>query len=317
MILDPDLLRTFLAFADSGSLSRAAAAVGRSPSAVTTQMQRLEELIGEPLFAARGRGRALTASGEELVGHARHILAVHRDAWMRLKGARADGRVALGCTQDFADSALPDLLRAFARTHPRVRIELRVGRSHELASAFDAGEIDILVAMRLAPAPDEVAVLREPMVWLAAAAGLVDAAEAIPLALLDPPCGFRTTALAALDAARRPYRIAATSPSLAGIRAAVRSGLAVTPRTWRMAEAGVGIAPHGLGLPDLPAAEFTLRLRADATAPAAELVALLAEGLRTRRGGVDGVAQPRRARPVPQPKRVRGAAASPRPRRQK
>src|SRR3954470_3962108 len=109
--IDPDLLRTFLAFVDGGSLAKAAATIGRSPSAVTSQMQRLEEIVGEPLLAAQGRGRGLTLAGEELVGHARRILAVHREAWLALKGARADGRIAIGTTQDFADIGLPDLLR--------------------------------------------------------------------------------------------------------------------------------------------------------------------------------------------------------------
>ena len=90
--IDPDLLRTFLAFVDSGSLARASSVVGRSPSAVTAQMQRLEEVIGEPLLSRQGRGRELTAAGEDLVGHARRILAAHRDAWLSLKGARAEGR---------------------------------------------------------------------------------------------------------------------------------------------------------------------------------------------------------------------------------
>src|SRR5262245_17236100 len=122
--LDPDLLRTFLAFVDGGSLARAASIVGRSPSAVTAQMQRREEAAGTALLAPTGRGRALTPAGEELVGHARRILAVHRDAWLSLKGARAEGNVALGATQDFADSVLPSLLRRFARSHSRVRLDL-------------------------------------------------------------------------------------------------------------------------------------------------------------------------------------------------
>src|ERR1700733_3452263 len=148
-LFDPDLMRTFLAFADTGSLARAASAVGRSPSAVTAQMQRLEEVIGGPLLAAAGRGRALTPAGEELVGHARRILAAHRDAWLSMNGTRTDGRTRLGCTQDFADSSLPDLLRAFVHSHPRVRVDLRVGRSNELTLAYDQGDIDILLVMRL------------------------------------------------------------------------------------------------------------------------------------------------------------------------
>ncbi|WP_352462902.1 LysR substrate-binding domain-containing protein [Mesorhizobium sp. M0062] len=164
--LDPDLLKTFLAFVDGGSLAQAASAVGRSPSAVTAQMQRLEEIVGEPLLVAQGRGRGLTPAGEDLVGHARRILAVHSEAWLALKGARAAGRVAIGTTQDFADSGLPELLRAFATSHPRVRVELRVGRSAELGEALQAGQLDLAIVMRKTPANDEVGLFSEPMLWL-------------------------------------------------------------------------------------------------------------------------------------------------------
>jgi DNA-binding transcriptional LysR family regulator len=279
MNLDPELLRTFLAFTDGGSLARAAEAVGRTPSAVTAQMQRLEALVGEPLLAPAGRGRALTPTGEEMVGHARRILAAHRDAWLSLKGAKADGRVALGSTQDFSDSALSDLLRVFARSHPRVRLDLRIGRTQELTAAFEQGSIDILIAMRQAATTHEIAVLRDQMLWLGAAQGLINLDEEVPLALLDPPCGFRSAAIAALDAAGRRYRIAATSPSLSGLFAAVRSGIALTPRTRRSIDANITQAPASLALPKLPEAEFALRLRPDATPVAAELASLLAEGL--------------------------------------
>ncbi|MER9170212.1 LysR substrate-binding domain-containing protein [Mesorhizobium australicum] len=277
--LDPDLLRTFLAFVDSGSLAQAAANVGRSPSAVTAQMQRLEEVVGEPLLAPRGRGRGLTPAGEDLVGHARRILAVHREAWLALKGARAAGRVAIGTTQDFADSGLPDLLRAFASSHPRVRIELRVGRSAELAQALQAGSLDLAIVMRQAAVPDEVGVLREPMIWLCSNKGLASRQEEVPLALLDPYCGFREAALAALDAAGRPYRIAAGSASLAGLRTAVNAGVALTLRTPRFAHSGIVEAPRELGLPPAPTAEFAIRLRAGADASAGDLATLLGGSL--------------------------------------
>ncbi|MER8853997.1 LysR substrate-binding domain-containing protein [Mesorhizobium australicum] len=277
--LDPDLLRTFLAFVDSGSLAQAAANVGRSPSAVTAQMQRLEEVVGEPLLAPRGRGRGLTPAGEDLVGHARRILAVHREAWLALKGARAAGRVAIGTTQDFADSGLPDLLRAFASSHPRVRTELRVGRSAELAQALQAGSLDLAIVMRQAAVPDEVGVLREPMIWLCSNKGLASRQEEVPLALLDPYCGFREAALAALDAAGRPYRIAAGSASLAGLRTAVNAGVALTLRTPRFAHSGIVEAPRELGLPPAPTAEFAIRLRAGADASAGDLATLLGGSL--------------------------------------
>ncbi|RUX39322.1 LysR family transcriptional regulator [Mesorhizobium sp. M7A.F.Ca.CA.002.11.2.1] len=277
--LDPDLLRTFLAFVDSGSLAQAAASIGRSPSAVTAQMQRLEEVVGEPLLAPQGRGRGLTPAGEDLVGHAKRILAVHREAWLALKGARAAGRVAIGTTQDFADSGLPDLLRAFAGSHPRVRIELRVGRSAELAQALQSGGLDLAIVMRQTAAADEVGGLREPMIWLCSQKGLATRQEELPLALLDPYCGFREAALAALDAAGRRYRIAAGSASLAGLRTAVNAGVALTLRTARFAHSGIVEAPRQLGLPQVPLAEFAIRLRAGADGSAADLATLLSANL--------------------------------------
>lgn len=277
--LDPDLLRTFLAFVDGGSLARAASAVGRSPSAVTTQMQRLEEIVGEPLLAPQGRGRGLTPAGEDLVGHARRILAVHTEAWLALKGARAGGRVAIGTTQDFADHGLPDLLRAFAASHPRVRIELRVGRSLELGQALQASQLDIAITMRQAPTADEVALISEPMLWLCSQKGLAAREEEVPLALLDPYCGFRVAALAALDAAGRRYRIAAGSASLAGLRTAVDAGIALTLRTRRFARSGIVVAPDPLHLPPVPVADFAVRLGREAARPARDLAQLLGGGL--------------------------------------
>jgi DNA-binding transcriptional LysR family regulator len=277
--VDPELLRTFLAFVDAGSLARAAGIVGRSPSAVTAQMQRLEEAVGEPLLVPAGRGRVLTPAGDELVIHARRILDANREAWLSLKGARADGRVALGATQDFADSALPDLLRTFARTHARVRLELRIGRSVELIKAFEEGAVDVLIAMRLGPASDEISVLREPMLWLGTSQGLAVAQPELPLAVLDPPCGFRSAAIAALDCAHRPYRIAASSATLSGLRAAVRGGIAITLRTARWIGDGVVDVSKTLSLPPVSNAEFSVRLRNDADAAAVALADLLCESL--------------------------------------
>lgn len=278
-LIDPELLRTFIAFVDSGSLARAAAVVGRSPSAVTAQMQRLEEIAGEPLLVAAGRGRVLTPAGEDFIVHARRILDANREAWLGLRGARADGRVVLGATQDFCESALPELLRSFARTHARVRLDLRIGRTIELAKALDEGACDVVLAMRHGEPADEVGILREPMVWLAAAAGFVVSQTELPLALLDPPCSFRSAAITALEAAGRHYRIAATSASLSGLRVAVGAGMAVTLRTARWREPGLVDVSEALGLPPVPEAVFSVRVRRAADRLQADLADLLCDGL--------------------------------------
>jgi DNA-binding transcriptional LysR family regulator len=278
-LIDPDLLRTFVAFVEAGSLVRAANVIGRSASAVTAQMQRLEEIVGEPLLVAAGRGRALTPAGQDFIVHARRILEANREAWLSLKGARADGRVVLGATQDFTERVLPGLLRLFTRTHPRVRLELRVGRSYELAKALDEGAADVVIAMRQDAQPNEAGIFREPMLWLGADDGLAAALQELPLALLDPPCGFRAAAVAALDVAQRPYRIAATSSSLSGVIAAVSAGIAVTLRTARWVAQGISDVSSELALPTVPEAVFSIRLRYDAGAAATDLADLLCDTL--------------------------------------
>jgi DNA-binding transcriptional LysR family regulator len=277
--LDPDLLRTFSIFAENGSLARTASIVGRSPSAVTAQMQRLETTVGEPLLAPVGRGRTLTLVGEELLGHARRILDLHNTALLSLKGARSEGRVRLAATQDFAESALPALLRQFAATHPKVRLELRIGRSGELAEVFERGETDICLAMRMERKSHEICVIREPMVWLASSDGLRTYDKELPLALLDPPCGFRVAALAALERAGLPFRIAATSQSLAGLRTAVSAGLAVTLRTARWIGAGISKSEEKLGLPEVGTAEFSVRLHPEASPSAQNLAQMMRDDL--------------------------------------
>jgi len=278
--LAPDLLKTLVAFADTGSLTRAAKAVGRTASAVTAHVQRLEADVGAPLLAPAGRGRTLTPAGEVLVQHARRILVAHRDAWLgvaSVAGAESGGHVALGLTQDFVDDRLTELLAVFARTRPGVRLEFRVGRSSALAAAITEGALDVAVAMRAYEGGQEVAVFSRPMCWLCVPDASWASFEELPIAALDAPCIYREAACAALDRVRRPYRLAATGASLSGVKAAVRAGIAVTVRTQQWADAEVRPAPMNSGLPKLHrVAETSVRVKLLAAPPALELAMMLA-----------------------------------------
>ena len=230
---DPDLLRSLVAFADAGTLARAGEAVGRTPSAITAQMQRLEEVAGLPLLEAEGRGRILTDAGRRLLVHARRILSANEEAWLDLHGATAAGRIAVGVTQDFARDALAGPLNQFARTHAACKIDVRVGRSSELLELMRGGDVDVTITMHGAKS-DALATFVEPMCWIVSRNGLAGAYDEVPLAVLDAPCGFRDAAISALERAGRPYRLAATSPSLSGLHPALFAGLALTVRTRRL-----------------------------------------------------------------------------------
>lgn len=291
--LDPDLLRTFVAFADSGTLARAAEIVGRTPSAVSLQMQRLQEAVGLPLIEAKGRARILTEHGERLLGHARRIIAANEDAIRSINGLRTTGTLALGMNEDFVGEAALTCLRAFAEQFPQIRIETLVARTDTLRRSYERNDLDILLSAGGPDQPDCVATRVERMTWLTASDGAPPRAEEpLPLALLDPPCLFRERAVAALAEAGRAYRLVSTSSSLAGVAMAVRAGIAVTPRTARLVSHALAIADDQLDLPELGVIHFSLRARAEASTPVAVLCASLARRLGFRRAAETAASEP-------------------------
>jgi DNA-binding transcriptional LysR family regulator len=260
---DPNLLRTLVAFADTGTMVRAAEIVGRTPSAITTQMQRLEEMIGSPIFETMGRRRVLTPVGEQLVVHARRILQENQAAWLKMAGAKANGTLRLGVTQDFVGQRLSNILKIFLQSYPRVCFELSFGRSIDLVRAYEQKKLDVLVSVRQMPRDDEIALLEEPMNWIGAQSIYPNIDEDLPLALLNPPCGFRESALQVLEENSLPYRMVATSPSLAGIETVVDAGLALTVRTTLWLKIGRVVVPKSFKLPTLPNVVFSICVHKD------------------------------------------------------
>src|SRR6201991_4628734 len=132
IIFDLDVLRSFVTGMDLGSFARAADRLGRSTSAVSAQLKKLEEQAGRPIFRKAGRGLALTEAGETMLAYARRLLALNDEAAAAVHGADLEGWVRLGLSEDFGEALLPAVLGRFARAHPRVRIEARIARSFDL-----------------------------------------------------------------------------------------------------------------------------------------------------------------------------------------
>jgi DNA-binding transcriptional LysR family regulator len=250
--LEPDLLRTFIAIAETSRFTEAARRVGRTQSAVSMQMRRLEERLGRPLLTRQGRGAALTPDGELLLGHARRVLRAHADAEAAFDGASLDGRVRIGSPDDYASSFLPGILARFARTHPRVEVELVCEPSSGLLRLVDAGEVDLALVTQGSGEVEGTIVHREPLVWAGAADHDAHLVEPLPLALFHQGCVFRRSALDALAAQGRSSRIAYTSISVAGIYAALSAGLAVGVLPRSAVRPGLRILGAACGLPPLP-----------------------------------------------------------------
>lgn len=272
---DPDHLQTLIAFAETGSLAQAARVIGRTASAVTTQMQLLEQRAGTPLLAIAGRKRVLTPAGETLVRHARLILAAHGEALADLAGRVQAEPIRLGLTEDFAENELHRILAIHAVDFPQARLDLRIGRSTEILTALRDGQLDVVLASRSFEGGKEVATLIEPLRWFIGADFRLSPGEEVPLALLDAPCTSRAAALKALEADGRRFRIAASSPSLAGVRAAVRANLALTARVQRWSGPDIRIAPTEFNLPTLAPTHYSIRLRDPGQKPARQLADIM------------------------------------------
>lgn len=270
---DMDALRSYCTGLELGSFAKAADKLGRSTSAISTQLKKLEEQAGTALLHKAGRGLAPTAAGEVLLGYARRILELNDEGAMAVGALELDGQVRLGMQEDFGEQLLPDVLGRFARSHPHVAIEAQIARNADLVAQIETGKLDLALAWHRGGRVPNAELLGEfPMEWIASAAQppawLAERSGPLPLVAMQAPCLMRTAATEALDRAGIPWRIVLTSPSLAGVRAAVAAGLGVTVRTRLSLRPDLALV-EGV-LPALPAIGLAI-YRADAEAsPACE-----------------------------------------------
>ncbi|PWC57942.1 LysR family transcriptional regulator [Azospirillum sp. TSH7] len=286
VIFDLDVLRSFVTGMDLGSFAKAADRLGRSTSAVSAQIRKLEEQAGVPIFRKAGRGLALTEAGETMLAYARRLLDLNDEAVTALHGMTSEGWLRVGMQEDFAEKLLPAALGRFARAHPKVRIEARVGRNNDLLDRVVRGQLDFALAWdNGAAAPFKTDIATLPVRWIAPGTGMAMPTSedgALPLVSFDDGCWFRHVGTAALDRAGRAWRIALTSPSLSGLWAGVEAGLGLTLRTPIGLSSGVRVVEEGTqGLPPLPSINLAI-YRKDATLdPLAErLIDIVTDGVR-------------------------------------
>lgn len=303
MDLPVDFLRTFVSVVDGGGFTRAALVVGRTQSAVSQQVKRLEEQAGQPLFV-RGRELALTPAGESLLPYARRMVKLHDEAVSSLKEPGMSGLVRIGVLDDYAGSYLPQVLAAFAASHPNVQVEVRCEySSRELLRLLHSGGLDLAVHSGDAAPPGARLIGREPLVWVASGRHLAHEKDPLPLAVFDKQCRYRQWALEALERAGRPYRIAYTSPSVSGVLAAVGAGLAVAPMGRSSVPEGLRLLTEEQGFPPLPVTSIILSCAdTDPSGPVKRLGDAVFEGLaegnagRSRQGGCGEANRPCRPR---------------------
>lgn len=258
MNLDLDLLRTFVAVADLNTFAAAAAAVCRTQSAVSQQMQRLEQLVGKELFARHGRNKLLTEHGIQLLGYARKILRFNDEACMSLMFSNLQGVLTLGASDESADTILPFLLNRISSVYPKLALDVSVKRNAFMVEMLKENEVDLVVTTHRPGQFDSLTLRTSPTHWYCAAEYVLQKGEPIPLVLLDDPSPFRDMVLAALNEAGIPWRLAYVASTLPAVRAAVKAGLGVTARPVEMMSPDLRVLGHSEGLPSLPDTEYLL-----------------------------------------------------------
>ncbi|NKX63748.1 LysR family transcriptional regulator [Labrenzia sp. 5N] len=225
--LDSELLRTFLAVAGTGSVTEGARLIGRSQSATSLQIMRLEEVIGRDLFERTGRGVTLTETGQRLMPVARDVKE-RLDAVLReITADGLRGKLRLGIPDDHGQAKLAKILSAFAQSHPQVELEVTCTISTDFPELLSRGRLDLAVYEVETIGRNEEVVFEDPTCWVMSRYRDLLAEEPVPVALFDRACWWREAALKSLEARGRPYRIAFSSQSVAGVTAAVEAGIAI------------------------------------------------------------------------------------------
>ncbi len=289
-MFDPAQLRTFLTVAETLSFTRAGQRLGLGQSTVSQHVRRLEEAAGRQLFARDTHSVTLTEEGEAMVGFARTIQLANERAAAYFTGTGLRGRLRFGASEDVVLTRLPEILEGFRREHPEVDLELTVELSGTLNRRLADGRLDLVLGKRGTGETHGRLLWRDRLVWIAGERLRFDPERPVPLILYPPPSITRARALDVLESAGITWRIACTSGSLSGVRAAALAGLGVVPHAHGLIPAELrALPPGGYGLPELGDVDFVLlrarrgRTRSEARAPADALVAaLLAAGARLR-----------------------------------
>lgn len=293
VVFDLDALRSFATGMRLGSFAKAADRLGRSTSAVSAQLKKLEMQASTPLFRKAGRGLALTDAGETMLTYAQRMMELNDEASAAMRGADLQGWVRVGLQEEFGDTLLPQVLGRFARAHPKVRVEACLMRCAELRERMQLGKLDLALVWETGTdnrLPHAQQWLRAPLQWMAQAhadsapppwwgadaRGWNGATEPLPLVLLNEPCPVNRIVINALDQAGIPWRHAFSSASLNALWAATAGGLGVTVRTNLSQPAGVTVLPPlTCGLPKLPLIHLVLYCAQAQSQPAVEQLAIL------------------------------------------
>ena len=271
--LDSDLLRTFVAVAETGNFTKAGNHVNRTQSAVSMQIKRLEDMVGEALFVRGSRGVALSRKGNELLSNARRIVSLLDETAASISAPPLDGPVRIGIPEEYGHTILSQALGVFAKRHPQVEITVKYAHSASQMAALNAGELDLAVVFEWQDYSDGEVLMRDPTVWVTSDLHRVHEDTPLPIAIYQNSGWCRDFAIKLLDQRSLDYRIAYTSDTAGGLRLAVTSGLAIAPISRSNIPAGCRELTAADGFGDIDSSNVVLHRNPGASSEAIDSMA--------------------------------------------
>lgn len=258
--LDLTALRSFVAVADTGGVTRAAGYLNLTQSAVSMQIKRLEDTLGAAVIERSGRGVVLTSAGEELLSMARRMLELNDETLRRIGQPEKVGQIVLGVPHDIVFPAIPEVLRQFTAAFPQVKIQLISSLTETLKERFAAGEMDIILTTEHSADQGGEVLTSKPLLWVGAPDG--QAWRRRPLRLAhEQRCVFRRDTQRLLDDVGIPWESAVDSDNFRSVSAMLVADLAVTTLLEGTLMSGLEVIRHEGALPALKAASVVMYRR--------------------------------------------------------
>jgi len=257
--LDSDLLRTFVAVAETGNFTRAAEKAGRTQSALSMQMKKLEAIVGGTLFERGSRGVALTRRGGQLIDNARRIVSLLDETAAAMTAPPLDGPVRIGIPEEYGHAVLSRALSSFSRRHAQVEVTVRYAHSPSQMQALAAGDLDLAVVFEWQDFSGGEVLMHDPTVWVTSMLHPMHEERPVPIALYSRAGWCRDFAMKSLEQRGLAHRVAYTSDTTGGLKLAVTSGLAIAPISRSNIPAGCRELTAADGFGDIDSSNVVLR----------------------------------------------------------
>ncbi len=257
--LESDLLRIFVAVAQAENVTRAADTLGRTQSAVSMQVRKLEDSVGNALFERGPRGVTLTPEGQRLLPHARRIVGLVDETSAAMRMKPLDGPVRVGIPEEYSQTILPRALAAFSETHPATEVTVMCGYTAQQMEALEAGRLDLAVIFDWGEGVSGELLAMDPTVWVTSVAHNRHLERPLPVAVYWRSSWCRDFALRSLDLHAIPWRMSYTCDTSGGLRSAVSSGLAVAPLSRSTLPPGTRELTMADGFPQIDSSRVVLK----------------------------------------------------------